>query len=303
MNAALVMVVRNEEALIEYNICYHLSVGFNIIAVLDHGSNDQTTRILGRLAKDKRLMVMRNESPVFDHSALSNSLLRQLLECQQADWVFVLDADEFFYSDGGVHCFLERMIDRGVSYGTIPWFNSVMDCQSEISDNSLHNSRFYRPWPERSWQHEGMFRKAFCRVHNKMEIVVGGHYFRKEVNPEFFGDGPSPVLISAEDACIFHHEFRGSVQELVRKWKLFADYECDSSSHPDAPWLERLRQIRLYIDWWEQNPEDFKVYWGTIPRTFWGTPIPLDKIKAYHHISAWMTKHAERTSFPQATVM
>jgi hypothetical protein len=293
------MVVRNEEALVEYNVRYHLEAGFDIVAILEHCSTDNTPKILATLANDERVILFHSDDPIFDHGKMSNFLLRRLLLQNEVDWVFPLDVDEFFYSSGGVHAFLQRMICYGVRYGTIPWFNAVLTNHNTTSANALFGTKFYRPWPEREWQHDGMFRKAFCKTHDRMEIVVGGHYFRREANIDFFGKGPSPVLLPAEDACIYHYEFRGSIRELMLKWSLFADYECDSSSRPDAPWLERLKQIRSYVAQWRLAPDASAAYWSSIPRTFWGTPIPSELIIDRHHIATWVTDFETNKAIPK----
>lgn len=298
LKAALIMVVRNEEALIAHNIRYHHAIGFDIIGVLDHCSTDCTPAILATLAKNEHVKVFRSDDPVFDHAALSNLLLCNVLQQQEVDWVFPIDADEFLYLPGGVHAFLRRMIKRGVRYGSIPWINALSTSCSATDAGALVTTKFYHPWPERNWQHEGMFRKAFCAMHDAIEIVVGGHYFRKENNPKFFGKEPAPILLRADDACIYHYEFRDSVQALMSKWRLLADHEFDSSSRSDAPWLERLTKIRTYVEQWLLDPDGSTDYWSSTPRTFWGTPIPPELIKEHHHIAEWAAEFAGNQVFP-----
>lgn len=286
------MVVRNEEALIEHNVRYHLANGFDIIALLDHCSTDRTSKILTALATDERVKILRSDDPVFDHGKLSNLLLQHLLQEYEVDWIFPLDADEFFYSPGGVHAFLQRMLSNGIKYGTIPWLNAVMINHRATSDGTLYGIQFYRPWPERDWQHRGMFRKAFCGMHDGIEIVVGGHYFRKEVNSVFFAKEPAPVLLQEEEACIYHYEFRGSIQALMAKWILLANHEHDSSSGENAPWLERLERIQSYVEQWYVNQDAAIAYWTTMPRTFWGTPIPSELILEHHYVASWIAQNS-----------
>lgn len=275
LNIAALLVVRDEESFIERNIRYHLELGFTLVAVLDHCSIDGTSEILGKLAADERVFVTRVAEHSFDHEKLCNYLLRRVLAIASVDWIFLLDADEFLYSPGGVADFVRHMESEDHLYGSLPWFNSAGWEQHDARGPTPRLTKwFYEPWPERHWQHGGHFRKSFCRVHANMAIVVGGHYFRREVNADFFRNRQEPVQIPPHRARIFHFEFRDSAAHLYEKWSRLARFELDSSSPHEAPWLERLERIRAYVSEWETNPEGAETFWGEMPRTFWGTPVP-----------------------------
>lgn len=283
---AAIMVVRDEQELIERNIRYHLDSGFDLIAVMDHCSRDGTSEILAAMARHHNLVIMRDNDPVFDHSRLCNHLLNELLKVSQVDWIFLIDADEFLACPGGIHAFLAQLSAEGIKYGTIEWLNAVWS-SSENALLPLETKLFYQPWPEQKWQHHGHFRKAFCQVHHKIEVVVGGHYFRRENAPEFFNGGPAPFIIPLQRAVIFHYEFRGNIHSLYAKWKQLAKFERDTSSLPDAPWLERLKRIRKYITELKQNPIEAEQFWFGKPRTFWGTLVPEDRLLRSSIIFEW----------------
>jgi glycosyltransferase involved in cell wall biosynthesis len=281
------MVVRDEEELIERNIRYHLDSGFDLVGVMDHCSQDGTPEILAAMTHHHNVVVMHDNDPVFDHGRLCNHLLNELLQVAQVDWVFPLDADEFLHVPRGLQAFLDQMSVEGIKYGTIEWLNAAWKSGEEAL-LPLETKLFYRPWPERAWQHLGHFRKAFCQVHPGIEVVVGGHYFRRENEPEFFGSGPAPYIVPPHQAVIYHYELRGRAASLYAKWRQLAEYERDSSSQRDAPWLERLDRIRKYVSDWQMDPTETERFWFSAARTFWGTPVPEHRIVQSSTIIDWL---------------
>jgi hypothetical protein len=287
---AAVMVVRDEEEFIEANVRYHLDSGFDVVAVMNHCSRDRTPEILERLKNDSNLIIGHSEDATFDHGHLCNQILRMLLSATKVDWVFPLDADEFLYIPAGLRQFLCQMESMGIKYGSLPWLNAVWIGGNSVSP--LETTDFYFPWPERTWQHDGHFRKAFCQVHPNIEVVVGGHYFKKENSPDFFGTISSPYIVSSRQAMILHYELRGTPSSLYRKWSQLARHEADSTSDGSAPWLERLQTIRRYVAQYESDPMRFADYWFREPRTFWGTRVSKDRLVETDHIKRWInTRH------------
>lgn len=144
---AAIMVVRDEEELIERNIRYHLDAGFDVIAVLDHCSQDGTSEILDAMKRHHNIFVLRDNDPVFDHARLSNRLLNEFLHVNQVDWVFSIDADEFLHVSECLHEFIDQLNSQGIKYGTIGWLNAVWNGDQALLP--LETKFFFRPWPER----------------------------------------------------------------------------------------------------------------------------------------------------------
>ena len=87
--------VRNEADVIEAFVRHNLSV-LDGLAIVDHGSVDGTPEILAKLqAEGLPLWVERDAEPAYRQSEIMTALARQALERDAADFVFVLDADEF----------------------------------------------------------------------------------------------------------------------------------------------------------------------------------------------------------------
>ena len=294
---AILMSVRNEENYIDYNISYHLDLGFDYIFIANHCSTDGTNKILDKYKDDKRVVVVNEEDPVFDHAKITNKLLAYAKEHYEIDWFIFLDTDEFlFVKDQTIHKFVERLESHNIPYATIDWANALFDYT--MSDYTcspvtpIDTTKYYFPWPEKSWQEGGHFRKAIVKNHDNMEVVVGGHYVETGNNIDFFGEYHwNPFIVPYDEAKIFHFEFRGKAKDIYDKWKKLADYENDSTSDKNAPWMERINTIRGYIKEFKDNIEKINERWFKDHRTFWGTMIPNDRIIYDTTLTLWYRKY------------
>ncbi len=281
------MIVRDEETYIEWNIRYHLNLGFDYIFIANHCSNDRTKIILQKLSDNKNVIVFEESDSVFDHGRIANKLLQSVLKDYEVDWFFLIDADEFLGIQSNVHLFIENLEKRKIIYASIGWANAIFQ-DSSIQSNPIDTSTFYYPFPERSWQHEGHFRKSIAKNHDNIEIVVGGHYFKSENNADFFElTGGSPVKLLYFEAKYFHFENRNNAYNLFKKWERLALNENDSTSSENAPWLERIQIIRKYVKQYENNIEAIEQLWFKEARTLWGTKITSEKIFFDSSLSEW----------------
>ncbi|HEX7705812.1 MAG TPA: class I SAM-dependent methyltransferase [Thermoanaerobaculia bacterium] len=96
MQIYAVMCVRNEADLLELNLRYHLAAGIDHFLVVDNGSTDGTTELLGRLAGELPIDWTRRAGP-FAQSELTTNLALEAWR-RGADWVIPIDADEFWWS-------------------------------------------------------------------------------------------------------------------------------------------------------------------------------------------------------------
>lgn len=88
--------VRDEADIIEAFVRHNLTV-IDAIAIVDHGSNDGTVDVLRKLVAEGLPVFLGHESdPEFDQQTMKNRLVRHVFATSDADWVFPLDADEFF---------------------------------------------------------------------------------------------------------------------------------------------------------------------------------------------------------------
>ncbi len=297
---AILMSVRNEEAYIDLNISYHLDLGFDYIFIADHCSTDGTKDILDSYKDDPKVIVIKETNPVFDHARITNSLLRYAKNNYEVDWFIFLDVDEFLsIKEKNVHEFVDRLEKSNIPYATIGWANALFDYTFKdytcSPTHPIDTTKYFYPWPERQWQEYGHFRKAIVRNHENMEVVVGGHYVRTENNLDFFGAHHwNPFIVPSTEAKLLHFEFRGKAEDIYEKWEKLAEFENDSTSSSDAPWLERLQTIKGYVREFKNNIGEIKKRWFSEHRTFWGTLIRDERIVYDATLVKWYGKYLRR---------
>ncbi|MBU6431332.1 glycosyltransferase family 2 protein [Patescibacteria group bacterium] len=297
---AILMSVRNEESYIGLNISYHLDLAFDYIFIADNCSTDGTKKILESYNNDPRVIVIEEKDPVFDHARIANRLLKYAKENYKIDWFIFLDTDEFLsIKEKDVHDFVARLEDNNIPYATIGWANALFDYTFKdytcSPTHPIDTTKYFYPWPERDWQKYGHFRKAIVKNHDNMEVVVGGHYIRTENNPDFFGEYHwNPFIIPASEAKLLHFEFRGKASDIYDKWKKLAEFENDSTSSKNAPWMERIKTIKGYVTEFKDNIDEIKKRWFSEHRTFWGTIISDDKIVYDMTLVNWYGKYLRR---------
>jgi len=294
---AILMSVRDEESYIDFNISYHLDIGFDYIFIVNHCSKDNTSRILESHKNDPRVIVIQENDPVFDHAKIANKLLNYANANYKIDWFVFLDADEFLsIKDASIHNFIARMENAGIPYATIGWANALFDYT--MSDYTcspvtpIDTTKYYLPWSEKKWQEGGHFGKAIVRNHDNMEVVVGGHFIETGNNIDFFGKYHwNPFIVPYEEAKILHFEFRGRAEDIYAKWKKLADYENDSTSDKSAPWMERINTIKGYVEEFKDSIRTINERWFKEHRTFWGTLIPDNRIVYDTTLSIWYRRY------------
>lgn len=295
--ASAIMVVRDEKDLIENNVRYHLDIGFDHIVVLDHCSTDGTRDLLLAL---KRLFpqvdVLTEDNPSFDHERYANRVLMYTIERHHPEWIFSIDADEFLGIGPDLTTFLDGMIQRRIEYGTIKWLNAARIIDHEPSVDGLLMTSFYEPWIERPWQHEGHFRKAFCRVHSNMQIVAGGHYFRRENNPAFFADkNHDPVNLPLSEARIYHFEARHTSAQLLRKWKNLSENLVEPQFPENAPWGEKIQRMRSYATALDGGNVSLTTLGLAGVCTFWGNCVPPGRLREDRTLAQWTERKVQST--------
>jgi hypothetical protein len=281
--SGLVIVQRDEGVLLGANVAYHLSAGFSRIAIVDNCSEDLVTLgVLRSLEGDARVKVLYDRSEICDQARLANWGLEALLADDDIQWVFPCDADEFIWCADGLEAFLSSCRVNGTLYGTLPWLNHISESPSIHADplGYLQGTLFYVPFPERNWQDPSHFRKAFCLSHPNMEIVVGGHFFRREANQDFFAKVKScPASLPESYGVIFHFEMRDYASKLLQKWRNLSERHFVSGVRNDGEWREKEQWMRRLWIKYEGCPESLFVDFAGTRCTLWGTKIPADRLR------------------------
>lgn len=300
--SGLVMVQRDEGALLSANVAYHLSMGVSRVVIVDNDSEDPITLdVLRELGEHADVTVLFDKSQVCDQARLANWGLSALLADNDVQWVFPCDADEFIWCGDNLEAFLSKCRRNNTLYGTLPWLNHIPDAPPLASDPLfyLRGNLFYSPFQERYWQQPSHFRKAFCLRHPGMEIVVGGHFFRREVNPEFFASlRGCPVEISESEGVIFHYEMRDCATRLLQKWRDLAQRHLTSGVHQGGPWREKEEWMGALWDRYEQREEYLFEHFARARRTLWGTEISSERLRNREEVSQTLSRAGVLAPFP-----
>ena len=95
LRIAAVAMVRNEGDILR-TFAAHLLALFDDIVIVDHRSDDGSEDFLADLARrNRRVEVLTLEEPSYIQSVAMTHVLRDRPQLRGADWVFLLDADEF----------------------------------------------------------------------------------------------------------------------------------------------------------------------------------------------------------------
>jgi hypothetical protein len=281
--SGLVIVQRDEGLLLKLNVEYHLALGMSQIIIIDNASEDVlTAELLQELSLIPHVTVIFDKSPECDQAALANMGLNALLDDPEIQWVFPCDADEFIWFNDDLEAWLSKRREQQVLYGTLAWLNHIPESPPQLPDKLAHmyGSLFYSPFPERPWQRRSHFRKAFCHRHSGMEIVVGGHFFRRETDSAFFGSlKHCPTEMPDNEGIILHYEMRDCGPSFLRKCDNLVKRHRASGVAPDGPWREKEVMLGVLCDYYGTGPERIFSEFALGRRTLWGTEIPTDRLQ------------------------
>jgi hypothetical protein len=97
----MTLLVRDEADVVDEQIAFHLAAGVDLVVAMDHRSQDGTTEILERYAREGTLQLLRQESELLLDGDWRTELARVAATEHGADWILSSDADEFWWPRGG----------------------------------------------------------------------------------------------------------------------------------------------------------------------------------------------------------
>lgn len=97
----MTLLVRDEESLLDLNIRYHLSRGVDLIIATDNLSVDSTKKILKKYEKTGVLVYIYEPEDDYSQDLWVTRMAKLAAERYGADWVFHVDADEFWWPEEG----------------------------------------------------------------------------------------------------------------------------------------------------------------------------------------------------------
>jgi hypothetical protein len=101
MKLVMTLLVRDEADIVDAQIAFHLDAGVDFVVATENRSQDGTTEILERYAREGHLQVVREPGEDLRQSEWVTRMARLAATEFGADWVINTDADEFWWPRGG----------------------------------------------------------------------------------------------------------------------------------------------------------------------------------------------------------
>jgi hypothetical protein len=101
MKVVMTLLVRDEADIVDEQIAFHLDAGVDFVVATDNRSQDGTTEILERYAREGHLHLLREPGEDLRQSEWVTRMARLAATEFGADWVLNADADEFWWPQGG----------------------------------------------------------------------------------------------------------------------------------------------------------------------------------------------------------
>ena len=100
MKLVMTLLVRDEADIVDAQIAYHLHAGVDFVVATDNRSQDATTEILERYARERVLHLIREPGDDLRQSEWVTRMARLAATDFGADWILNTDADEFWHARG-----------------------------------------------------------------------------------------------------------------------------------------------------------------------------------------------------------
>jgi glycosyltransferase involved in cell wall biosynthesis len=214
MNLQGVAMVRNEADIIEAFIRHNLTRLDGLI-IIDHGSADETLRIIVALAKEGLpVSVLANAQPGYAQLEMTTIAVRHAFATTPADFVFPLDADEFIKTPSRPE--MERVLAEAPSsaHPLMTWQTYVPDFSVPYT-NAVDAARTARRLPK---ERHG-YRKVVVARHfttTPRAVVMGGNHRVLPWHGAFHENLEPDHILPKRTLALAHLPIRGKAQFIAK---------------------------------------------------------------------------------------
>ena len=214
MNLQGVAMVRNEADIIETFVRHNLT-RLDGLVIVDHGSADDTVRILLALAKERLpVTVLANAMPGYAQVEITTIAVRHAFATTPADFVFPLDADEFIKAPSRTE--MERALAAipPRTHALMTWHTYLPDFETP-SANTAEAARSARRLPEER-HHHGKVVVARHFTTTPRAVIAGGNHGVVPWNGAKNEDFEPHHVLAAGDLALAHLPFRSAPQFVAK---------------------------------------------------------------------------------------
>ena len=178
-NIAYVTMVKDEDDIIYQNLVWHFCVGFRKFVIVDNNSTDGTRALIEKFKKqvENKAIVVIIDDPIVEYiqSKIMTGAMRFAYSVwPDLDWVFPVDADEFWYPNVRLQDILSKIPDSQEVIFTLQHNHVPVE---EFQDNKKHGV-FYKNLNFRLKDLSGGFGKIAVRPGVDVIISQGNHSAR-----------------------------------------------------------------------------------------------------------------------------
>jgi Glycosyl transferase family 2 len=273
--------VRNEADIIEAFVRYNLKFLDELIIVL-HSPHDDTARIIEQLSDEGLpVIVKHNHELGFGKAEWMNKVAREILSTQRADFLFMLDADEF------IKCPSRAYLDDAIS--AIP-----------VGTTAALKWESYVPTPEDADGERNVIKCIQHRVARETSLVCKVTLCKRFADDSGFtiAEGNHAVLRGRAELerPVPHVSFRGvslahfpvrSESQLVSKaligiWSRWVEQgHVDKSMHISHHWLQLYQEVMAGRDLSRERLRDIALSYGSVqlkPQSNQARALTLDPL-------------------------
>ena len=185
-NAVYISMVKDEEDIIYENLVWHFATGFRKFIIFDNNSNDQTSLLIRKFAKETNglttVFIIDDPIVAYDQSKIMTIGYRMAHELwPEVEWFFPVDADEFWIFSQDPKIALDKIpknIDA-VAAIRLRYYPSEDYATFPLEEEFWHKLHYrdslWREFTPDRYQHF-MVPKIFLRYSSDFSLATGNHF-------------------------------------------------------------------------------------------------------------------------------